>query len=104
MGNSEEARDEERLANTHVIIGATGYSEIIVFRTPLPALLLFFYCTCIRLLSPSGTFSESLLSKQKGSVGSSLGRGDARGADSCILHRQERIIPVSLAEVGQMVQ
>lgn len=62
------------------------------------------YHANIRLLRPLETYSESFLSKQKCSLDLSLTGGDSQGAVSCILHCQCSIIPVSLAEVGQMVQ
>lgn len=72
------------------------------FQCALTALTLA--CAWCRLLSPSGTYFESFLSKQKCSLDLLSTRGDARGTVSCILHCQRSIIPVSLVEVGQMVQ
>lgn len=92
-----------------VIIGYIGYNDRKLkwgacFHTYFLILSVCTYHASIRLLGPTGIYSESFLSKQKCSLDLSLTKGDSQGTVSCILHCQCSIIPVSLAEVGQMVQ
>lgn len=65
---------------------------------------LAFFFLLMQAFKPIRCYFESFLFKQKRTLDLSHTKGNAEGRDSCILHHQWSIIPVTLAGVGQMAQ